>query len=95
MAAFSSLTERLSGAFKHLRRKGKLSDSDIDGTIREIRRALLDADVALDVVRSFTAKIRERALGEEVSSALNPAQQVVRIVNDELTNVLGAGVERP
>ena len=95
MAAFSSLTERLSGAFKHLRRKGKLSDADIDGTIREIRRALLDADVALDVVRSFTAKIRERALGEEVSSALNPAQQVVRIVNDELTNVLGAGVERP
>ena len=95
MAAFSSLTERLSGAFKHLRRKGKLSDADIDGTIREIRRALLDADVALDVVRSFTAKIRERALGEEVSSALNPAQQVVRIVNDELTNVLGSGVDRP
>ena len=53
MAAFSSLTERLSGAFKHLRRKGKLSDADIDGTIREIRRALLDADVALDVVLLF------------------------------------------
>ncbi|MFW0902083.1 signal recognition particle protein [Gardnerella sp. Marseille-QA0894] len=95
MAAFSSLTDRLSSAFKHLRSKGKLSESDIDGTIREIRRALLDADVALEVVRSFTAQIRERALGEEVSKALNPAQQVVKIVNDELTKVLGSGVDRP
>ncbi|AKV55976.1 signal recognition particle protein [Bifidobacterium actinocoloniiforme DSM 22766] len=95
MAAFSSLTDRLSNAFTHLRSKGKLSESDIDGTIREIRRALLDADVSLDVVRSFTAKVRERALGAEVSEALNPAQQVVSIVNDELTQILGAGVDRP
>lgn len=93
--AFSSLTDRLSNAFKHLKSKGKLSQADIDGTIREIRRALLDADVALDVVRSFTASIRERALGVEVSEALNPAQQVVQIVNDELTKILGAGVDRP
>lgn len=95
MAIFSSLTDRLSSAFKNLRSKGKLSDADIDGTVREIRRALLDADVALEVVRSFTARVRERALGEEVSRALNPAQQVVRIVNDELTQVLGSGVDRP
>lgn len=95
MAIFSSLTDRLSSAFKNLRSKGKLSDADIDGTVREIRRALLDADVALEVVRSFTARIRERALGEEVSRALNPAQQVVRIVQDELTQVLGYGVDRP
>ncbi|MCH4208911.1 signal recognition particle protein [Bifidobacterium sp.] len=95
MAAFSSLTDRLSNAFRHLRGKGKLSEADIDGTIREIRRALLDADVSLEVVRSFTAKIRERALGEEVSQALNPAQQVVQIVNEELTAILGAGVDRP
>ena len=95
MAAFSSLTDRLSNAFKHLRGKGKLSEADIDGTIREIRRALLDADVSLEVVRSFTAKIRERALGVEVSQALNPAQQVVQIVNEELTAILGAGVDRP
>ena len=95
MAAFSSLTDRLSNAFKHLKSKGKLSEADIDGTIREIRRALLDADVALDVVRSFTARIRERALGTEVSEALNPAQQVVKIVNEELTDVLGQGVDRP
>ena len=92
MAAFSSLTDRLSNAFKHLKSKGKLSDADIDGTIREIRRALLDADVSLDVVRSFTARVRDRALSTEVSEALNPAQQVVRIVNDELTDILGQGV---
>ena len=95
MATFSSLTDRLSNAFKNLRSKGKLSESDIDGTIREIRRALLDADVAVDVVRSFTGRIRERALGAEVSDALNPAQQVVSIVHEELTAVLGAGVDRP
>lgn len=89
MAAFSSLTDRLSNAFKHLKSKGKLSDADIDGTIREIRRALLDADVSLDVVRSFTARVRDRALSTEVSEALNPAQQVVKIVNDELTDILG------
>lgn len=95
MATFSSLTDRLSNAFKNLRSKGKLSETDIDGTIREIRRALLDADVAVDVVRSFTGRIRERALGAEVSDALNPAQQVVSIVHEELTAVLGAGVDRP
>ncbi|TCD54687.1 signal recognition particle protein [Alloscardovia theropitheci] len=92
---FSSLTDRLAGAFKNLRSKGKLSEADIDGTIREIRRALLDADVAVDVVRAFTGRIRERALGTEVSEALNPAQQVVSIVNEELTDILGAGVDRP
>ncbi|EIT88911.1 signal recognition particle protein [Parascardovia denticolens IPLA 20019] len=85
----------MTGAFKNLRSKGKLTESDIDGTIREIRRALLDADVSLDVVKSFTARVRERALGEEVNKALNPAQQVVSIVNDELTQILGAGVDRP
>jgi signal recognition particle subunit SRP54 len=93
--AFSSLTDRLTGAFKHLRSKGRLSETDIDGTIREIRRALLDADVALPVVKDFTAKVRERCLSTEVSEALNPAQQVVQIVYDELNQVLGAGVDRP
>ena len=95
MAAFSSLTDRLSGAFKNLRSKGKLSQSDIDGTIREIRRALLDADVSVNVVRSFCARVRERASGEDVSESLNPAQQVVSIVNEELTGILGANVDRP
>ena len=78
--AFSSLTDRLSNAFKHLRTKGKLSENDINDTVREIRRALLDADVALPVVRQFCAQIKERCLGTEVSKALNPAQQVIKIV---------------
>lgn len=93
--AFSSLTDRLTNAFRHLRTKGKLSEADIDGTIREIRRALLDADVALPVVKQFTADVRERCLSTEVSDSLNPAQQVVTIVNDELTQTLGRDVNRP
>ena len=93
--AFSSLTDRLSNAFKHLRTKGKLSENDINDTVREIRRALLDADVALPVVRQFCAQIKERCLGTEVSKALNPAQQVIKIVDDELTTILGANVDRP
>ncbi|CAI7642639.1 unnamed protein product, partial [Penicillium discolor] len=69
--------------------RGKLTAADVDGTVREIRRALLDADVALAVVKDFTAKVRERALGDEVNKALNPAQQVVQIVNEELVQILG------
>jgi signal recognition particle subunit SRP54 len=61
----------------------------VDGTVREIRRALLDADVSLDVVKSFTGKIRDRALSDDVNKALNPAQQVVQIVNEELVEILG------
>jgi signal recognition particle subunit SRP54 len=89
MATFGNLTDRLAETFKNLRGKGKLSAADVDGTVREIRRALIDADVALDVVKDFTAKVRERAIGDEVSKALNPAQQVVQIVNDELIAILG------
>ena len=94
MATFGTLTDRLVDTFKNLRGKGKLSASDVDSTVREIRRALLDADVALEVVKVFTAKVRERALGDEVSKALNPAQQVVQIVNDELTQILGGQARR-
>ncbi|MEY4961600.1 MAG: signal recognition particle protein [Actinomycetota bacterium] len=86
---FGNLSERLSDTFKNLRGKGKLSAADIDGTLRDIRRALLEADVALEVVKTFTGKVRDRALGDEVSKALNPAQQVVQIVNDELKAILG------
>ena len=78
---FNSLSDRLTATFKNLRGKGRLSEADVDATIREIRRALLDADVALPVVRAFTGRIRDRALSEEVSGALNPGQQVVKIVN--------------
>ena len=86
---FGNLSDRLVETFKNLRSKGKLSPADIDTTLREIRRALLEADVALDVVKNFTGAVRERALGDEVSKALNPAQQVVQIVNEELVTILG------
>jgi signal recognition particle subunit SRP54 len=94
MAIFGNLTDRLADTFKNLRGKGKLSPADIDGTVREIRRALLDADVALEVVKDFTGRVRERALGDEVSKALNPAQQVVQIVNEELVTILGGEARR-
>jgi signal recognition particle subunit SRP54 len=86
---FATLSDRLTSTFRNLRTKGRLSEADIDATVREIRRALLDADVAVTVVRAFTAAVRERALSAEVSGALNPAQQVVKIVNDELVTILG------
>ncbi len=86
---FQNLSERFSNVFKPLRGKGRLSPADIDETLREIRKSLLEADVALEVVKSFVGRIRERALGDEVSKALNPAQQVVQIVNSELVQILG------
>ncbi|GAA2109141.1 signal recognition particle protein [Kocuria atrinae] len=91
---FNSLSDRLTATFKNLRGKGRLSEADVDATVREIRRALLEADVAVPVVREFTATIKERALGSEVSEALNPGQQVVKIVNEELKNVLGGETRR-
>ena len=94
MVVFGSLSERLTATFASLRQKGKLSAADVDGTVRDIRRALLESDVALEVVKSFCAQVRERALSDEVNTALNPAQQVVGIVNEELVAILG-GDQRP
>jgi signal recognition particle subunit SRP54 len=94
MATFGNLSDRLAETFKNLRTKGKLSPADVDATVREIRRALLDADVALGVVKDFTGKVRDRALGDEVNKALNPAQQVVQIVNEELVAILGGEARR-
>ena len=91
---FDTLSDRLSTVFTNLRGKGRLSDADIDATAREIRIALLEADVALPVVREFVAAIKERARSEEVSKALNPAQQVIKIVNDELVTILGGETRR-
>ena len=91
---FASLSDRLTDTFKNLRGRGRLSEQDIDETVREIRMALLDADVALPVVRAFCARVKERALGAEVSEALNPAQQVVKIVNEELIEILGGQTRR-
>ena len=94
MSMFASLSDRLGATFKQLRGKGRLTENDIDETVREIRIALLDADVALPVVREFCARIKERALGSEVSAALNPAQQIIKIVNEELIGILGGETRR-
>jgi signal recognition particle subunit SRP54 len=91
---FDTLSDRLASVFTNLRGKGRLSEADIDATAREIRIALLEADVALPVVREFIAAVKERARGEEVSKALNPAQQVIKIVNEELITILGGETRR-
>ncbi|AKK03439.1 signal recognition particle protein [Corynebacterium epidermidicanis] len=91
---FESLSDRLQSALTGLRGKGKLSEADINATAREIRLALLEADVSLTVVRGFIKRIKERAAGAEVSEALNPAQQVIKIVNEELVEILGGETRR-
>src|SRR5436309_431948 len=91
---FDTLSDRLESTFKSLRGKGRLSEADIDATAREIRIALLEADVALPVVRTFIKKVKERCLGAEVSKALNPSQQVLKIVNEELIVILGGETRR-
>ncbi len=91
---FETLSDRLTQVFSSLRGKGRLSAADIDETAREIRIALLEADVALPVVRQFIARVKERAAGAEVSAALNPAQQVIKIVHEELVGILGGETRR-
>ncbi|MFA7406547.1 MAG: signal recognition particle protein [Anaerolineaceae bacterium] len=86
---FENLTERLSGIFENLRRRGRLSDADVDAAMREVRLALLEADVHYGVVKQFTNRVKERAVGHDISRALNPAQQVIKIVNEELIQTLG------
>ena len=79
---FESLSERLSGVFDKLTRRGALTDSDVAEAMREVRRALLEADVALEVVREFTDKVKEKAVGQEVVKSVTPGQMVVKIVPD-------------
>ncbi|WP_334145217.1 signal recognition particle protein [Rhabdothermincola sp.] len=86
---FDALSDRFDAIFKRLRGRGKLTEADVDEVLREIRLALLEADVNFQVVKGFVARVRERCVGEEVSQALSPAQQVVKIVNEELTRTLG------
>lgn len=89
---FESLTERLNDIFTQLRRRGKLTPADVDAALREVRLALLEADVHYSVVKDLIARIRERAVGAEVAKALNPGQQVVKLVNEELVGTLGDAV---
>jgi signal recognition particle subunit SRP54 len=86
---FENLTSRLNDVFQQLRRRGKLTAADVDAMLREVRLALLEADVNYGVVKDFIQRVRERAVGAEVSKALNPAQQVIKIVNEELIATLG------
>ncbi len=92
--AFEGLSEKLSGAFKRLRNKGKLSESDVKEAMREVRLALLEADVNYKVAKEFTAKVTERAIGSDVMESLTPAQMVVKIVNEELTALMGSETAR-
>lgn len=89
--AFESLTEKLSNVFKRLRGKGNLKESDVKEAMKEIKMALLEADVNFKVVKSFIATVSERAVGQEVLESLTPAQMIVKIVNEELTALMGGG----
>jgi len=88
---FESLSERLQGVFSRLRNKGVITEKDVDDALREVRVALLEADVNFRVAKDFLARVRERALGAQVLQGLNPAQQVIKIVNEELITMLGGG----
>ena len=92
--AFEGLSEKLTAAFKRLRGKGRLTENDVREAMREVRLALLEADVSYKVVKEFVATVTERAVGTDVLDSLTPAQQVVKIVNEELTNLMGGGTAK-
>lgn len=88
---FETLSDKLQNVFKKLSGKGSLTEKDVDEALREVRLALLEADVNFKVARDFIANVRERALGSDVLQSLTPAQQVIKIVNEELISILGGG----
>ena len=88
--AFESLSEKLNEAFKKLRGKGRLTENDVKEAMREVRMALLEADVSYKVVRDFTKSVTAKAVGTDVLEALNPAQMVIKIVNEELCDLMGS-----
>ena len=92
--AFDSLADKLAGVFKNLRNKGKLSEADVKAAMRDVRLALLEADVNYKVAKEFTNKIAEKCIGENVMESLTAAQMVVKIVRDELTNLMGSEQKR-
>ena len=87
--AFEGLTEKLQGAFKKLSGKGKISEADAKAAMREVRMALLEADVNFTVVKDFIKRVTERIVGSEIMESLTPAQQVIKVVNEELTALMG------
>src|SRR5690242_9501955 len=89
MAMFESLSKRLEGVFNNLNGKGKLTEEDVNEAMREVRLALLEADVSLKIVRQFVERVKAKAIGADVLGSLSPAQQVLSIVNDELVEMLG------
>ena len=91
MALFSSLSERLNHIFSKLTKRGKLTELEIRTAMREVRIALLEADVNIKVAKQFIAEVSEKAVGQQVLDSLNPAQQVIKIVNDELIALMGSG----
>src|SRR5689334_8104677 len=90
---FDTLQERLGGILDRLTGRGALSEADVDAALREVRRALLEADVALDVAREFTEQVKQRAVGVEVLKSVTPGQMVVKIVHDQLIETLGADAQ--
>src|SRR5437762_14301958 len=91
---FDSLTDKLQGVFRRLGGRGTITEKDLDEALREVRLALLEADVNFEVVKDFVAGVRERALGAEVTKSVTPGQQVVKIVHEELTALMGSGDSR-
>ena len=92
--AFEGLTQRLAGTFKKLKNRGKLSEADVKEAMREVRLALLEADVNYGVAKKFVADVTQKCIGAGVLESLTPAQQVVKIVNEELTNLMGGGTAK-
>ncbi len=92
--AFEGLSEKLNAAFRRLRGKGRITEADVREAMKEVRLALLDADVSYSVVKDFVAKVTERAVGTDVLESLTPAQQIIKIVNEELTELMGGGSEK-
>ena len=88
--AFESLSEKFQNVFKNLRGKGRLSEADVKAALKEVKLALLEADVNFKVVKKFISDVTERAVGTDVLNGLNPAQQVIKVVNEEMTNLLGS-----
>ena len=93
--AFESLSDKLQNVFKKLKSKGTLSEDDVKTALKEVRMALLEADVNFRVVKQFTKSIEEKAIGSDIMNGLNPGQQVIKLVNEEMTSLMGPSFHLP